>query len=63
MTNKLLASNSEVLINQMKEEIAQEFGIQLGANTSARDNGRIGGEITKRLIALGQQALQDMNKQ
>lgn len=63
MTNKLLVSNSEVLINQMKEEIAQEFGIQLGANTSARDNGRIGGEITKRLIALGQKALQDMNKQ
>ena len=62
MTNKLLVPNSEVVINQLKEEIAQEFGIKLGADTSARDNGRIGGEMTKRLIALGQAQLEQMNE-
>ena len=62
MTNKLIVPNSEILINQLKEEIAQEFGIEYGANTSARDNGRIGGEITKRLIALGKAALEEESK-
>jgi hypothetical protein len=62
MTNKLIVPNSEMVINQLKEEIAQELGIQYGANTSARDNGRIGGEMTKRLIALGQAALQNMQR-
>jgi hypothetical protein len=61
MANKLLVPNSEVVVNQLKEEIAQELGIQYGADISARDNGRIGGEMTKRLIALGQAKLQEMN--
>lgn len=46
----------------MKLEIAQEFGIELGANTSARDNGRIGGELTKRLIALAKEQLENNEK-
>jgi len=41
----------------MKEEIAREFGVQLGADTSARANGSVGGEITKRLIQMAQQSL------
>lgn len=55
--NKLLVPQSESLLEQMKMEIAQEFGIELGANTSARDNGRIGGEMTKRLIKYAQEQL------
>jgi small acid-soluble spore protein A (major alpha-type SASP) len=39
----------------MKEEIAQEQQVELGANTSARANGSVGGEMTKRLVALAQQ--------
>lgn len=57
--NKLLVPQSELIINQLKEEIAQEFGITLGADTSSRDNGRIGGEMTKRLIKLGLEQLQN----
>lgn len=52
--NQLIVPQSEQLIQQMKYEIAQEFGITLGADTSARDNGRIGGEITRRLVKMAQ---------
>lgn len=37
-------------IDKMKYEIANEFGVNLGATASSRDNGKVGGEITKRLI-------------
>lgn len=57
MTNKLIVPNADLVIEQMKNEIAAEFGIQYGADTSSRDNGRIGGEITRRLIELGKQQL------
>ncbi|WP_212982234.1 alpha/beta-type small acid-soluble spore protein, partial [Bacillus paramobilis] len=33
------------------------FGVQLGADTSSRANGSVGGEITKRLVAMAEQQL------
>lgn len=39
-------------VDQMKYEIAGEFGVQLGADATARQNGQVGGEITKRLVKL-----------
>ena len=47
----------EQALDQMKYEIAQEFGVQLGADTTARSNGSVGGEITKRLVAMAEQQL------
>lgn len=44
-------------LDQMKYEIAQEFGVQLGADTTARANGSVGGEITKRLVSMAQSQL------
>jgi small acid-soluble spore protein A (major alpha-type SASP) len=41
----------------MKYEIAQEFGVNLGAETTSRANGSVGGEITKRLVSMAQQQL------
>ncbi len=41
----------------MKLEIANEFGVNLGADATARQNGAVGGEMTKRMIALAQQQL------
>ena len=38
----------------MKYEIANEFGVQLGADATARANGSVGGEITRRLVQMGQ---------
>ena len=53
--NQLLVSGVEQAIEQMKFEIAQEFGVQLGADTSSRVNGSVGGEITKRLVSVAEQ--------
>ncbi|MGD6879607.1 small, acid-soluble spore protein, alpha/beta type [Bacillus infantis] len=57
--NKLLVPGSANLLDQMKQEIANEFGVELGAETTARANGSVGGEMTKRLVALGEQQLQN----
>ena len=55
--NEVLVQGAENAIDQMKYEIAQEFGVQLGADTSSRANGSVGGEITKRLVAMAEQQL------
>ena len=38
-------------LDPMKYEIANEFGVELGADATARANGSVGGEITKRLVS------------
>ncbi|CAM4195516.1 alpha/beta-type small acid-soluble spore protein [Bacillus albus] len=55
--NELLVRGAESAINQMKYEIAQEFGVQLGADATARSNRSVGGEIKKRLVAMAEQQL------
>ncbi|MDK2600483.1 alpha/beta-type small acid-soluble spore protein [Bacillus stercoris] len=54
-SNELLISQAASAIEQMKYEIAAEFGVQLGPETASRENGSVGGEITKRLVRLAQQ--------
>ena len=54
-SNQILVPGAEQAIDQMKFEIAQEFGVNLGADTTSRANGSVGGEITKRLVAMAQQ--------
>jgi len=56
-SNQLVVPGAEQAINQMKTEIAQEFGVQLGADTTSRANGSVGGEITKRLVQMAQQQI------
>ena len=56
-SNKLLVPGAQNAIDQMKYEIAREFGVNLGPDTSSRQNGSVGGEITKRLVAMAQQQL------
>ncbi|MDC2864929.1 alpha/beta-type small acid-soluble spore protein [Bacillus sp. BP-3] len=55
--NKLAVSGAEAALDQMKYEIAQEFGVQLGPDSTSRANGSVGGEITKRLVAMAEQQL------
>lgn len=55
--NQLLVPGVEQALNQMKFEIAQEFGVQLGADAAARANGSVGGEITKRLVSMAESQL------
>ncbi|MCM3456881.1 alpha/beta-type small acid-soluble spore protein [Heyndrickxia oleronia] len=59
--NKLLVPGADKVLDQMKEEIANEFGVQLGADTTARANGSVGGEMTKRLIAYAEQSLRNQH--
>lgn len=53
-SNKLVVPGAKNAIDQMKYEIANEFGVTLGADATARANGSVGGEITKRLVQMGQ---------
>jgi hypothetical protein len=57
-SNNLLVPEVEKALDQMKLEIAQEFGVQLGADSTARANGSVGGEITKRLVQMAEQQMQ-----
>ena len=52
-TNKLVVPGAKQAIERMKYEIANEFGVNLGPDTTSRANGSVGGEITKRLVNLG----------
>lgn len=60
--NKLIVPGSEQAINQMKMEIASEFGVDLSGTTTSRGNGSVGGEITKRLIAKAQQGMKGLSE-
>lgn len=55
--NELLVPGVEQALDQMKYEIAQEFGVNLGADTTSRANGSVGGEITKRLVQMAESQL------
>lgn len=56
-SNQLLVPGVAQALDQMKYEIAQEFGVNLGADTTSRANGSVGGEITKRLVSMAQQQM------
>lgn len=55
--NQLVVNGAEQALEQMKYEIASEFGVTLGADTTSRANGSVGGEITKRLVQMAEQQL------
>ncbi|MBL0388061.1 alpha/beta-type small acid-soluble spore protein [Tumebacillus sp. ITR2] len=56
-SNQVLVNGAQKALDQMKYEIASEFGVNLGGETASRLNGSVGGEITKRLVAFAEQAL------
>lgn len=53
--NKLVVPGARQALERMKYEIARELGITLGADTTSRLNGTVGGEMTRRLVRLGEQ--------
>lgn len=61
-SNQLLVPGVEQALDQMKYEIASEFGVNLGAETTSRANGSVGGEITKRLVQTAQQQMAGFNR-
>ncbi|MFD1017727.1 small, acid-soluble spore protein, alpha/beta type [Thalassobacillus hwangdonensis] len=54
-SNQLVVPGVQQALDQMKYEIAQEFGVQLGPDSTSRANGSVGGEITKRLVQMAEQ--------
>ena len=50
---KMRVPGAKQAIDKMKYEIASEFGVTLGPDTTSRANGSVGGEITKRLVQNG----------
>ena len=61
--NKMVVPGAKQDIDRMKYEIANEFGVNLGPDSTSRANGSVGGEITKRLVQLGQNQLSGSNYQ
>ncbi|MFB3160834.1 hypothetical protein F4694_004502 [Bacillus niacini] len=61
-SNQLLVPGVEQALQQMKYEIAQEFGVNLGADTTSRANGSVGGEITKRLVSMAESQLSGFSR-
>ncbi|WP_339251011.1 alpha/beta-type small acid-soluble spore protein [Sporosarcina sp. FSL W8-0480] len=61
-SNQLLVPGVQQAIDQMKNEIAAEFGVNLGPDSTSRANGSVGGEITKRLVRQAQQQMQGFQK-
>ena len=55
--NKLVVPGAQNAVDQMKYELANEFGVNLGPDATARQNGSVGGEITRRLVKLAQSNL------
>jgi len=56
-SNELVVPGVQQALDQMKYEIASEFNVNLGGETTSRSNGSVGGEITKRLVQTAQEQL------
>ena len=62
-TTKMAVPGAKQAIDRMKYEIASELGVNLGPDATSRANGTVGGEITKRLVQMGEQHLGGSNYQ
>ncbi len=62
-SNQLLVPGVQQALDQMKYEIATEFGVQLGPDSTSRANGSVGGEITKRLVQMAEQQMSGYQQQ
>lgn len=66
-SNRVLVPEAKQALNQMKLEIANELGISNydsidKGELSARQNGYVGGNITRNLVKMAQQNLSGTNK-
>ena len=60
--NNTKTTNSKSSIENMKYEIASELGVNMGATASSRENGLVGGEMTKRLVQMGEKKYNKSSK-
>ena len=62
-TNKMVVPGAKQAIEKMKYEIANELGVTMGPDATSRATGSVGGEITRRLVQMGEQHMSGMNYQ
>jgi small acid-soluble spore protein B (major beta-type SASP) len=60
--NQLEVPGARKAVDSLKYEIANEFNVDLGADTTARENGSVGGEMVKRMIKIAEQDLANRTK-
>lgn len=65
-SNYLVVPQSSQALQQLKYEIANELGIQIPqdgymGNITSRENGSIGGSITRHLVQMAEQQLAGQN--
>ena len=54
MTKKSVARGKQNTDTEsLKYEVAEELGVNLGPDATAEENGRVGGEMTKKLVERG----------
>jgi hypothetical protein len=61
--NRMYVPGAKQAIDKMKYEIASELGVNMGPDATSRANGSVGGEITKRLVQMGEQHISGGNYQ
>ena len=49
-------------MDQFKYEVANEMGLQLGGDRTSRENGSVGGQMTKRMIQFAEEHLKGGSK-
>lgn len=62
-SNRMYVPGAKQAIDKMKYEIASELGVNMGPDATSRANGSVGGEITKRLVQMGEQQISGGNYQ
>lgn len=56
-TNKTASQGADQALNQWKYDIANELNVQLGGDRTSRENGSVGGLMTKRMIQFAEENL------
>ena len=52
-TTQKSSKKGQTTTQRLKYEIADEYGVELGPNATSKENGTVGGEVTKRLVQKG----------
>ena len=53
-SNRVEVPEAKAAMDRFKTEVASELGVNLGPDATARQNGTVGGEITRRLVSMAQ---------
>lgn len=61
-TNTPAVQGAKGALDQLKNEVASELGATLGGDRSARENGTVGGYMTKKMIQFAEQQLKSGQK-